>query len=193
MQDLYTLDAQAFAVTYGGAHGTWGRTMIALTLLGSGWSALVLLPLLVWPPARRFASALALAILAQGTCVWAIKLVVGRVRPWIAMGLPAPPGAPHDGSFPSGHAAGSFCVAAFLVVVLPATSLASARRGRLVAALAVALATLIAVSRVYLGAHFPSDVVAGAMLGTLIGGAAGRLYQWRAPASAQSLEGRKRS
>jgi undecaprenyl-diphosphatase len=190
---MHDLDMHAFVATYGGAHGSWGRTMIALTRLGSGWSALVLLALVGWPPARRFASALSLAILAQGTCVWAIKLVVGRVRPWIAMGLPAPPGAPHDGSFPSGHAAGSFCVAAFLFVVLPATSFASTGTRVLVTTLAIILAALIAVSRVYLGAHFPSDVVAGAMLGTLIGGAAGRLYQWRAPASAQSLEGRKRS
>jgi membrane-associated phospholipid phosphatase len=172
---MHDLDMYALAAMYGGAHGAWGRTMVALTLLGSGWSAFALLPLMGWTRTRPFASILALAILAQAIFVWSIKLAVGRVRPWIAMGLPAPWGAPHDGSFPSGHAAGSFCVAAFLVVVLPA-AWPPAWRGWLVAAVTVAFATLVAVSRVYLGAHFPSDVVAGGVLGALVGGSAGGLY-----------------
>jgi membrane-associated phospholipid phosphatase len=167
------LDARALAVVYGGAQGRWGPTMIALTWLGSGWAALALLPLLAWPRTRRFATALALAIAAQAICVWALKLVVGRVRPWIAMGLAAPLGAPHDGSFPSGHASGSFCVAAFVTVALPAVWQSPAWRARSVAAATIALASLIAVSRVYLGAHFPSDVLAGALMGALLGGIAG--------------------
>ena len=161
---------------YGGAHGPWGPAMITLTILGSGWSALALLPLLAWARTRRFSLALTLAILAQATWVWALKLAVGRVRPWIAMGLPAPLGAPHDGSFPSGHASGSFCVAAFLAIVLPAAWPAPAGRARLVSGIIVALAALVAVSRVYLGAHFPSDVVAGALFGAGFGAAAGELY-----------------
>ena len=151
------------------------RAMVALTLLGSGWSALALLPLLAWPRSRGFATILALAIGAQATAVWALKIAFGRVRPWIALGLPAPPGAPHDGSFPSGHAAGSFCVAAFLVVVTTSTSPAGLR-ARGVGATAVILATLIAVSRVYLGAHFPGDVIAGALLGALVGASGAKIY-----------------
>jgi len=167
------LDARTLAAMYGGAHGTWGPAMIALTCLGSGWAALALLPLLGWPPTRRFAGALALAIAAQATWVWALKLVVGRVRPWIAMGLATPIGAPHDGSFPSGHASGSFCVAAFVAIALPDVWPTPAWRARSVAAAAVAIASLIAVSRVYLGAHFPSDVLAGSAMGACFGAAAG--------------------
>ncbi len=170
------LDARALAAMYGGAHGPWGPAMIALTLLGSGWSALVLLPLIGWPRTRRFAAALAIAIVAQATWVWALKLAVGRVRPWIAMGLAAPLGSPHDGSFPSGHASGSFCVAAFLAIALPAVWPGAAWRARFVLGATMAVATLIAVSRVYLGAHFPSDVLAGAVTGACFGAAAGGRY-----------------
>jgi hypothetical protein len=178
---MHVLDAATLAAIYGGAYGPWGRAMTAFTRLGSGWSALALVPLIGWIRTRRFASILALALVAQASSVWALKLGIGRVRPWIAMGLPPSSGAPHDGSFPSGHAAGSFCVAAFLVVVLPAAWPPPAWRGRLVAATAMVLATLVALSRVYLGAHFPSDVVAGAVLGAVVGASAGSLYLARAP------------
>jgi undecaprenyl-diphosphatase len=170
------LDARTLAAMYGGAHGTWGPAMIALTCLGSGWAALALLPLLGWPRTRSFAGALALAIAAQATWVWALKLAVGRVRPWIALGLATPLGAPHDGSFPSGHASGSFCVAAFVAIALPDVWPVPAWRARSVAAVALAVASLVAVSRVYLGAHFPSDVLAGSVMGACFGAAAGEHF-----------------
>jgi undecaprenyl-diphosphatase len=170
------LDARALAVVYGGAHGRWGPAMVALTWLGSGWVALALVPLVGWPRTRGFATALALAVAAQAICVWALKLAVGRERPWIAMGLSAPLGAPTDGSFPSGHASGSFCVAAFVAVALPAVWPSPAWRVRSVIAATIAIASLIAVSRVYLGAHFPSDVVGGALTGACFGAIAGEQF-----------------
>lgn len=173
---LEAIDSRALAAIYGGAGGRWGPLMIALTVLGSGWSALVLLPLCRWPRTRRFAQALTIAIAVQAVCVWAVKRAVGRVRPWIALGLPAPLGSPHDGSFPSGHASGSFCVAAFLAVALPAAWPGSTWRGHLVSVATIGLAALIALSRVYLGAHFLTDVMAGALTGTCFGVAAGGWY-----------------
>jgi undecaprenyl-diphosphatase len=172
VQTLSGLDLRALLAVYGGESGAWGPLMVALTILGSGWTALALVPLALHPPTRRFALALALAILAQATLVWAIKAVVGRARPWIALGLPPPFGAPHDGSFPSGHAAGSFCVAAFLAVGLPELWPTSPRRVRWVVGAVALLATFIASSRVYLGAHFPGDVLCGAALGSLVGASA---------------------
>jgi len=169
-------DHRALLAVYGGAHGAWAWPMIALTILGGGWSALLLVPMVWHPRTRRFAGALASAIVAQAVLVWAAKRAVGRVRPWISLGLPAPLGAPHDGSFPSGHAAGSFCVAAFLALALPAAWPGAPARARLVAGGAFVLAALVALSRVYLGAHFPSDVLCGALLGALIGALAGGLY-----------------
>ena len=176
------LDLHTFAALYGGPGGPLAPAMVALTLLGGGWAALALLPLVAlpgWPRTRTFAAVLSLAVLAQATLVWAIKLATARVRPWIAMNLPAPIGAPHDFSFPSGLAAGSFCVAAFLVVALPAALPGGSVRVRAAGPAAVAIAAMIAASRVYLGAHFPSDVVAGAILGGAIGAGAGNLYASR--------------
>jgi undecaprenyl-diphosphatase len=173
---LRDLDVRALLAMYGGAHGAWALPMLAATVVGEGWSALALVPLLVWSRTRRFATLLALGVAAQATLVWALKAAFGRVRPWIALDLAAPLGAPHDPSFPSGHAAGSFCVAAFLALALPVAWSSARGRARVVVWLVVALAVLIALSRVYLGAHFPSDVVAGALLGTLIGVLAGGLY-----------------
>jgi undecaprenyl-diphosphatase len=67
---------------------------------------------------------------------------------------------PHGSSFPSGHATTSFACAVVLA------SVARTRRAR---ALLLALATLIALSRLYVGVHFPLDVIAGAALGAAIG------------------------
>jgi membrane-associated phospholipid phosphatase len=187
------LDARTLAVLYGGAHGSWGPAMIALTWLGSGWAALALLPLMGWPHTRRFATALALAVVAQAICVWAVKLAVGRVRPWIAMGLSTPLGAPRDGSFPSGHASGSFCVAAFVAVALPAVWPSATWRVRSVTAATIALASLVAVSRVYLGVHFPSDVLAGALTGGCFGAIAGEQFVSRRTGQRPSRSRRTRT
>jgi undecaprenyl-diphosphatase len=177
------LDRHALLAVYGGAGGAWSVPMLAATLVGEGWSVLALVPLLAWARTRRFATALTVGVVAQAVLVWALKAAVGRIRPWIALGLPAPFGSPHDGSFPSGHAAGSFCVAAFLALALPVAWPGSRGRARLVTVVAAALAVLIATSRVYLGAHFPSDVLAGALLGALVGALCAGFYARRAAAT----------
>ncbi len=175
------LDVRALLALYGGAHGTLASLMTAATLVGEGWSAVLLLPMLWYARTRRFAGLLTVAVVAQAVIVWAMKAAIGRVRPWIALGLPAPIGSPHDFSFPSGHAAGSFCLAAFLVLALPTAWPRSPGRARIVGAAGFVYAVLVAASRVYLGAHFPGDVIFGALLGAAIGGAAGLAYIRRAP------------
>jgi undecaprenyl-diphosphatase len=163
------IDLHAFFAVYRGEHGAWWPAMVALTVVGSGWSTLALVPMAWHGRTRRFACALIAAIAVQAVLVWGMKRAVGRVRPWIALALPPPIGAPHDASFPSGHAAGSFCVAAFVALALPAARPGSPRLGRAVALVAAIIAALVGVSRVYLGAHFPGDVLAGALLGTAVG------------------------
>jgi len=70
-----------------------------------------------------------------------------------------------DVSLPSGHAATSFAAAVALAHYVPAR----------VAPLLFVLAALIAWSRVYVGVHYPSDIVAGALLGVGVGLTAPRL------------------
>ncbi len=170
------LDHRVFFAIYGGPRGPWLWLMVAATVLGEGWTASALVPLLIWRRTRRFAGWLTVAVVVQNVIVWGLKRGVGRVRPWIALGLPTPFMRPSDFSFPSGAAAGSFCVAGFLAVALPAIWPHARLRARALVGLSIGLAALVAVSRVYLGAHFPVDVTAGALLGSLVGAVAGHLY-----------------
>ena len=67
-------------------------------------------------------------------------------------------GAKQGRGFPSGHTATAFLIATLVALIV-------GRRGAAVAALAVA--SLVGVSTIYIGAHFPGDVVAGAWVGTI--------------------------
>ena len=90
----------------------------------------------------------------------ALKLVIARPRPQLEDLPPLVP-TPTELSFPSAHATTSFAAAAlFSAAGAPAAPL-------------YALAAGLAASRVWLGVHFPSDVVAGALLGTAIAALAG--------------------
>ncbi len=95
----------------------------------------------------------------------AIKLVVRRRRPELP-GLPALTGTPTQLSFPSAHASTSFAAArCYARLGLPAPVL-------------YALAVGLSKSRLYLGVHYPSDVLAGAVLGSLVGMGGTERYSW---------------
>jgi membrane-associated phospholipid phosphatase len=84
-----------------------------------------------------------------------IKLAIGRSRPLIE-DLPHLMATPTGLSFPSSHSTSSFAAAQAFGRLLP--------RGPLLGA-----AAAMAFSRLYLGVHYPSDVAAGAALGTAVG------------------------
>jgi membrane-associated phospholipid phosphatase len=87
---------------------------------------------------------------------YAVKLLVRRPRP-VLEGLPPLGGAPSSLSFPSAHATSSFAVATAMTRVDG------------LATLAFLLAIALSLGRPYLGMHYPSDVLAGAALGVLLG------------------------
>lgn len=138
------------------AHPLWGSSMILLTTAG-----LVVMPALIpvfWRGPRR---SVALALLLSQGAGLALCLVmqqtVARVRPEHARVLL---GQPDCFSFPSGHATLVFGAAAVLLLSdLPRWG----RWGSLI------LAAAVAVSRVAVGHHWPSDVIAGAVLGLGLG------------------------
>ena len=110
---------------------------------------------------RRPRLALYLAVTGAGALLLdpSLKTLVGRVRPVVADPVAHAPG----NSFPSGHALGSMIVYGMLTLVF--LSLARGRwRGALVA-LAALLVAAIGFTRIALGVHFLSDVVAGWLLG----------------------------
>jgi membrane-associated phospholipid phosphatase len=84
----------------------------------------------------------------------AVKVAVRRRRPDVP-GLPPLAGTPTALSFPSAHATSGFAAARAYSGLLPAGPL-------------YALAGGLALSRLYLGLHWPSDSLAGATLGTLV-------------------------
>ncbi|MDR2421303.1 MAG: phosphatase PAP2 family protein [Oscillospiraceae bacterium] len=92
-----------------------------------------------------------------------LKNIVDRERPYEAMPwLDTLIKRPRDYSFPSGHAAGAF-----------ASAYAIAKGfGKKLGIPAYALASAIALTRVGVGVHYPSDVVTGAAVGTIIGAGA---------------------
>jgi undecaprenyl-diphosphatase len=149
---------------------TW--TMLVLSAIGSGWALLVLIPLLVRASTRRIAGHLLGAVLVTAALVFLAKHVVRRARPcasvaWVQTFVVAP----RDPSFPSGHAAGSATVASFAWVTLRRRRTAQSPLRDATCAVGLALvAGGVALSRVYLGVHFPSDVLAGALLGSMVGG-----------------------
>ena len=88
-----------------------------------------------------------------------LKLLIARPRPFLTNTDITPLIPPPAGfSFPSGHSVSSFAVAFVLYQLLPK------RYG----VPAVIIAVLIALSRLYLGVHYPSDVLAGMIIGLVI-------------------------
>jgi undecaprenyl-diphosphatase len=117
--------------------------------------------------------ALALCTAYRRWGVLAMTVIAVVVADWSAMGLkalidrPRPPlryaepktlvHVPHDASFPSGHAATSFAAATMLSFAFPRF-----------APFLYVLAAAVAFSRVYVGVHYPLDVIGGAFLGVLV-------------------------
>lgn len=92
-------------------------------------------------------------------CNLTLKPLIARIRPYeLREGIELIISAPKDYSFPSGHSSASF-----------ASAVAIFMSNKKLGMPALVLASVIAFSRLYLYVHFPTDVLCGALLGSLCG------------------------
>jgi undecaprenyl-diphosphatase len=144
------------------AHPIWDWFWVALTTQRNWVAPLVFISiLLVWKGGRNGRVALVLALLAVGASdlisARALKPGVGRVRPCHELEnvrLLVPCGGKY--CFPSSHAANSFAVAMTLAYFYRRCTVPG-----------VAIASLVGLSRIFVGVHYPGDVLGGFMLGGL--------------------------
>lgn len=133
--------------------------VIFISNLGNaGWFWLVLLALLVCIPMYRKTGMTGLIAVLIGFIITNVfvKNLAARIRPYeVVEGLRFIGTKPHDFSFPSGHSTCSVAASAVLLAKLPKKA----------GIPLFVLGILICLSRLYVGVHYPTDVLAGAAIG----------------------------
>jgi undecaprenyl-diphosphatase len=145
-------------------NGLAGRSALLdafATIVATDLVFLIFLTVVVWwfvPPSNGVGQRAALAALGALVCGQILNLIIGHFvfvpRPFVAHSAHLLIASATDSSFPSDHATAAFTVAG--------TALLRGLRGRWALTLG---ALLVAIARVYVGAHYPADVIAGAALG----------------------------
>jgi undecaprenyl-diphosphatase len=158
------VDSAATSFLHGLASPTLDRLMAAVTALGSSavLAAVTGLAAVFLAVRRRWAEAAFVVVALVGALLLndALKQVVHRPRPGFEWAEIWP-----EFSFPSGHAMNSFVT--YLALALVVWRLAGRRVGSIALALAIVLAVSIGASRIYLGAHWLTDVLGGYLAGAL--------------------------
>jgi len=163
-QHTGAFDAYVRAYVHQWATPDLTRLMFAATWMGSG--GLAIIALLAFALFRHFLwrrAAIWLLVTVGGAAVLSLTLksAFHRPRPTPFFGH-----VPHTYSFPSGHSLFSFCFYGVLAGLLTARTMSRPLRVMIWIA-AAALVFTIGLSRIYLGVHYPSDVIAGYLVGSI--------------------------
>lgn len=138
------------------------RVMLGFTQVGNGFTTLAFALILIFASQRYLAYELILGTLTLWLVVMLIKVIARRSRPFIRLVQTRVIGyKPRGRSFPSGHTSQTFFVATLMIQHFHA--------GFWIAILLYAIAMLVGITRMYVGAHYPRDVLAGAILGSAWG------------------------
>ena len=139
-------------------YGWLAWPMKLLSVLGSEPFFLLLLPLVYWNIDRRLGARLGVLLIFSIALNDVIKVAFGLPRPFWSAGIRQLAPSPETTfGFPSGHAQSTAALWTFLAL--------QTRRPLLWCALAFVLLVLVALSRLFLGAHYPLDVGGGAVIG----------------------------
>lgn len=177
---LHTVDVAVVDALNEGVSGKpWAVSALRfLTYLGGSEAAWLILPVtVVWLLVRRLlrlsayaaVTGIGVAVLTPG-----MKAIIERARPVVDVPIASATGA----SFPSGHALGStVAYGTLLLVFLPVVP---PRFRKLFVASIIAVVSIVGLTRVALGVHHPSDVLAGWLLGVLwLAVTAAAFRRWR--------------
>jgi undecaprenyl-diphosphatase len=175
------LDTAGRAAVHAYAHPNLTLVMKAASALGSGWvlwpAGAMIVAVLALAGRVREGALFALAVVGANLVDEAVKMFFHRTRPDPWFGYPLP----STYSFPSGHAFVSFCFFLCLAEIVIRDDWPMLRK--LTVWLVAVLCTFtIGLSRVYLGVHYPTDVLAGylgAIMWTTLIRAAHHLWQWQ--------------
>lgn len=158
MREIADLDARLFLDVHEMYDADLNTFLQSFTELGSVWIWLIFVPLLWIGRKKDTAVKLLFALMAVILIGYTMKYAIDRPRPYEAMSYIDPLLLEFDPSFPSGHT-----MTAFVGAVALGT------RWRKALPPLLALAAVIGFSRVYIGVHYPFDVLSGALIGILIG------------------------
>ena len=139
------------------AHPLLDITMVGLTTVGLAVLPALGIALLFTTNQKRLGIAILAALVAGTAIALMFQFSVMRPRPEMVRLILPTPGFP---AYPSGHAAAAFGVATVIGLTIQQWRWKIA---------ALIVATLIALSRVYLGHHYPTDIFGGAVLGVAVG------------------------
>jgi membrane-associated phospholipid phosphatase len=165
------MDVWAFLFfNFRGRHPPWlDQLMWGFTQIGNGLVSVVLALILLLAGERLLAYGLILGALTCWLVVELVKALVRRRRPFIRLTQARIVGRRAGGrSFPSGHTSQAFFMATLLAGYFHV--------GVWAVCLLYAIALLVGITRLYVGAHYPRDVLAGAILGSAWGLLGGIVY-----------------